>query len=67
MSEPTVYLCTKVFQLIDQRLGAAAAGVDDDQHGARRQVGGGDRDQADRILARLRGGLEHHHAFVGEQ
>jgi hypothetical protein len=53
--------------LVGQRLGAAAAGVDDDQHGAWRQIRCGGSDEVDRILARLCGGVEHHHAFVGEQ
>ena len=36
-----MHLRTKLFQLIRQRLGTPAAGVHHDQHGARRQVGGG--------------------------
>ena len=61
-----MHLRTELFQLIGQRLGAPTAGVHDDQHGARRQVGGGGRNQIDRILARFARGLQHHHALVGE-
>ena len=60
-------LGAKLLQLIGQRLGASAAGVHDDQHGARRQVGGGGGDQRDGVLACLRGGFQHHHPLVGEQ
>ena len=62
-----MHLRAEILQLIGQRLGTAAAGVHDDQHGARRQVGGGGGDQRDRVLAGLGGGLQHHHALVGEQ
>jgi hypothetical protein len=60
-------LGAELLQLVGQRLGAPSAGVHDDEHGARRQIGGSGRDQGNGVLASLRGRFQHHHAFVGEQ
>ena len=57
----------EVLQLTGQRLGAATAGVHDDQNRAVREVGGRGLDECHRLLPRLGGGLQHDHALVGEQ
>ena len=62
-----VDLGAQVTQLTGQCLGPPAAGVRHHQHGARREVGSGRRDQRDGVLAGFIRILEHHHPFIGEQ
>ena len=62
-----MHLGAQLLQLIGQGFGPPAAGVHDDQLGARRHVGRGFGDQLGGFLAGLTGGLQDDDALVGEQ